>query len=266
MEICYIQEEGEIFNYELFDKFTTYTVNNIQHFYGMQINFICFYLQRVKNTSNTKIIERVEIFCNKIYEKLANVKEKKRDIFKLGVNNQWREFFQPNIINVADHIFMTPYENFFNEAQFRLIDENIIEIATKIMEIKTIIRILFVYYSRYINSLMHKISMQKHLLIKYEISRYGKSQGSPLDIIIHNEFLTYLELCKKLNLWKQNIKALDADKYIKFKENLEIDEHVNIIMFKYYDIMFDFQYKFPVSVIEESKHDENLALIIYGNL
>ena len=37
-------------------------------------------------------------------------------------------------------------------------------------------------------------------------------------------------------------------------------------MFKYYDIMFDFQYKFPVSVIEESKHDENLALIIYGNL
>ena len=74
MEICYIQEEGETFNYELFDKFTTYTVNNIQHFYGMQINFICFYLQRVKNTSNTKIIEKVNIFSNKIYEKLANVK------------------------------------------------------------------------------------------------------------------------------------------------------------------------------------------------
>ena len=39
MEICFLQNEGQSFDFELFDKFTSFTITNIQHFHGMQMNF-----------------------------------------------------------------------------------------------------------------------------------------------------------------------------------------------------------------------------------
>lgn len=263
MEICFLQDEGQSFDFDLFDKFTLFTITNIQHFHGIQINFICNYLQTIQNNSNVKVREKVDIFCDKIYEKLRTIKKKKMDILDMKMHNQWKEFFQPNIFNVADHIYITFYENFLNEEGFRILNDNMGELSNIMMEIKTIIRLLYVYYSRFINSLIHKISIQKHLLIKYELSRYGKIQGSPLDIFIHQQFLIYLDLNENLNQWKINLLKLNADKFIKKKEKLEIDEHIYLILYKYYDLLYNFQYKLPVSVIEESKNDENLSKIIY---
>ena len=262
MEICFLQNEGQSFDFELFDKFTSFTITNIQHFHGMQMNFICNYLQTIQNNSNAKVREKVNIFCDKIYEKLRTVKKQKMDILDMRIHNQWKEFFQPNIFNVADHIYITFYENFLNEEGFRVLNENMGELSNKMMEIKTVTRLLYVYYSRFINYLIHKISIQKHLLIKYELSRYGKTLGSPLDIFIHQQFLIYLELNQTLNQWRQNLFNLNADMFIKKKEKLEIDEHIYLILYKYYDMLFNFQYKLPVSVIEESKNDENIAKII----
>ena len=115
MEICFLQDEGQSFDFDLFDKFTSFTITNIQHFHGIQMNFICNYLQTIQNSSNVNVRERVNIFCDKIYEKLSTIKKKKMDILDMKIHNQWKEFFQPNIFNVADHIYITFYENFLNE-------------------------------------------------------------------------------------------------------------------------------------------------------
>ena len=121
---------------------------------------------------------------------------------------------------------------------------------------------LYVYYSRYINHLIHRSSLQKHLLIKYELTRKSKMSKIGYNIFIDNEFLYYLELKNKIKLWSLKLNSLNADPDIISRETLNTSEHINIILYKYFDILFNFKYELPVSVIEESKTNENLSSIL----
>ena len=259
MELCYLQNINAVFDEELFRKFSSYVHEHIQHFNCLQIILICKYVQDLYTYSSS---DSISAFCTSIETRLEDLKKMKEHVMELKLQTEWRKFFQPNIINVADHIYIIPYQNILDEDNYQVLDAYMFNISNLMNDIKTHIRMLYVYYSRYINHLIHRSSLQKHLLIKYELTRKSKMSKIGYNIFIDNEFLYYLELKNKIKLWSLKLNSLNADPDIISRETLDTSEHINIILYKYFDILFNFKYELPVSVIEESKTNENLSSIL----
>ena len=73
-------------------------------------------------------------------------------------------------------------------------------------ELRKQTRVYHYYIMMYVHDLSLKLHSLRKDLIKYELARGGKISGTPLDIIINENVLCYMEINKELRIYSQKMK------------------------------------------------------------
>lgn len=114
-------------------------------------------------------------------------------------------------------------------------------------------RRIYLYHEAYVTKLMFNMNQLKYEIIKYELSRYGKQVGGPIDIIIYENILTYIKIQKDFNMWLNKMNRLNIDQYFLHKrkyDRSEPDLYKQVLYYKMTGNRFCHKYNLPMSVLK----------------
>lgn len=114
-------------------------------------------------------------------------------------------------------------------------------------------RKIYLYHEAYVTKLMFNMNQLKYEIIKYELSRYGKQVGGPIDIIIYENLLTYIKFQKEFTLWLSKMNRLNVDKYFLYRRTYDSSDPTLYNQILYYNMTgngFCYRYNLPMSVLK----------------